>query len=177
MPFNITTPLHGLYSFGSVPNDGFMKSACVFGNIDDGDKGVVYIFVIQSDGEVRSFHRVEMTPMKPCLNMFDNNQHPRKGDLLTVYIPKNPHSSGNTTNQPLQISFYNRNNSRKYQFLDLSDINETSFQSIQKGITTALMYWNWKDLEDPNLDLNIQVSIINTTISCKSLIETKLIVN
>ena len=155
---------HGLYSLGSVPDNGFMVSACAFGNIVAGDKGVVYIVIVNSDRKMRSFQKVEVSSLL-CLTIFDNNNRPRKGDLITVYIPKNPHHNGyldNTTNQPLQISFYNANNINKYQFLELSAISETNVNSLIQGINRALGLWNWKDLEDPTLDFNIQVRIVNT---------------
>ena len=163
--FNETIP--GLYSLGSVPDNGFIESACAFGNILDSYKGVVYIVVINSDREVRSFHKVDVEVNGSlCLNKFNNNNHPRKGDLVSVYIPKGPHGNGNQKNdminQPLQITFYSivNSNKYKYQFLERSAVSETNVESIKQGINRALRLWNWKDLEDSTLNFNIQVRII-----------------
>ena len=145
-----------------------MESACAFA---DGAKGVIYIFVIKSDRKVRSSHKLQLhmetTPMEHCLYAIDNTDRPRKGDRVTVYIPKNNGNETIKTNQPLQISLNNNdNNSNKYQILEGSAINETSLHTICQGITNRSSSWNWKHQEDPNLDLNIQVRIIST---CKSL--------
>ena len=158
--FNGTS--HGLYSLGSVPDNGFIESVCAYGSYSDGDgdKGVVYVIVINnSTKKIRSFQRV--VSGLPCLNNFYNRNHPRKGDLVTVYIPKNQHENENKkTNQPLQIAFHNHSNKYKYKFLEGSAISETNVSSLQQGIIRALGKLNWKDLEDPTLDLNIQVRII-----------------
>ena len=158
---------HGLYSLGSVPDNGFIESVCAYGSYSDGDKGVVYVVVINnSTKKIRSFQRV--VSGLPCLDNFYNRNRPRKGDLVTVYIPKNKHDNENKkTNQPLQIAFHNHSNKYKYKFLEGSAISETNVNSIQQGINRGLGKLNWKDLEDPTLTLNIQVRIIST---CKILL-------
>ena len=100
-----------------------------------------------------------------CLDNFYNRNRPRKGDLVAVYIPKNKQENKmKKTSQPLQIAFRSSNSSNKYkyQFLEWSAINETNInvESIKKAINKALRVWNWKDLEDPTLDFNIQARII-----------------
>lgn len=164
-----------MYSLGSVPDDGYIKSACAYGSFySDANEGVVYVLVINnSDKKMRdSVYKVKVININPpstklCINRFDNVDHPKKGDRITVYIPQNPHADGkgdDRANQPLQINFYN-NNSRgnEYQFLERSAIHETNFQSIRQGVKSALELPSWKYLKDINstLDLNIQVRFIS----------------
>ena len=130
----------------------------------------MYIIVINSkEKKLRSLQKLKYMRMNQvqCMHNFNNADHPRKGDRLTVYIPKNAHGDGNSTNKtnhPLQITFYNNssNSDRSvYQFLDLSAINEIHVKSIRQGIKTALELWTWNELENPTLDFNIRVTIIS----------------
>ena len=162
---DIDPPLHGLYSLGSVPDDGYIKSACIFG--DNGDERAVWIVVINTNDRNRRGPFYKVSPTK-CTDRFDNDAHPRKGDFITVYISNKSHEVFDWNKnkiQPLQINFYNDNNSKKYQFLELSSRNETSIGSIQEGIKSALKSWKWKDLENSTLDLNIGVRIISKCIA------------
>lgn len=152
---DVHPPSHGLYSLGTVPDDGFIKSVCVSGAFSGKKKkGVVYIFIIDSSNSKLRGDGYKVS-QKECRKKFDNTNNPRMNDLIAVYIPQ----------EALQINFKNDSKLNNiYMSLEhnVTIINETKKDKIWKGLKKVFKkskgHWQWKE-QNSSLELNIHVKI------------------
>lgn len=172
-------PQHGLFLLGTFPETGFLVSVRAYGRIAGNAsslgknvRGILLFCLIRNSSNgpkvIAMFDaRKVLTKEKSFLGtitskMFDNEQHPMKGDSFAVYIPEKPVLDNNNKFHPLGIVMDKNSSIKVWRNVGFNKM----LGKLKNGIKTTIEQGSSSRWEDVGMamELNVEVKMIYTFI-------------
>ena len=113
----------GLYSIGEVKEDGYLASICARGIVVQ-DKGILLFFTIREINGmlvVEDFFDVTFDESGfKCKNNFNNQNAPKKNDIIAVFIGSNTLKKNKISLSPVLIAY--KGESDEFKFFEGSNV-------------------------------------------------------